>query len=542
MHAIAGTAPERRPGATAALALVLTLACAWLTAPPLPSAAEVPAAAVEAGEDGPELHRLSGPDRWATAVAISREAYPDGAPVVYLARGVDPLVDALAGAALPDGPILLVPGCGDLPGAVVSEIDRLDPGAVTALGGSAAICDAVLDAAAAGRSRGRIAGSDRYETAAMIARRAFTGGAGTVYLARGEDPVVDALAGASLRDGPVLLVPPCGPVPGGVSEALAALDPDRVTALGGQGAICEATLEEAAAGRAHGRHVGASRYETAVAIAGAAYPDGADRVYVARGTEPFVDALAGGSLRDGPVLLLPACGSAPPAVRAEIERAAPSELVALGGASALCDQVLRSAAGLADSASLICRQAWEARAPAGAGSPHRITGLMIHHSAVTLADNRAAPQHLRSFQDSHQHSGFVDIAYHVGVDRNGNLYELRSPGIAGETYTDYDPSGWLLVLALGNFDEQEPTAAQLEGMARVLAWGAGTYGVDPAEVAGHRDAAATRCPGEALYRELESGRLSARVQDLLAGGGVDLRDLCGEAGAARVREIEAGTR
>lgn len=90
--------------------------------------------------------RLSGPTRFETAVEISQAAFPQGAPVVYLARA-DDFPDALAGGTLTDGPVLLVPRCSAIPPAVVQEIGRLDPQRVIALGGTAAICNDVLQAA-----------------------------------------------------------------------------------------------------------------------------------------------------------------------------------------------------------------------------------------------------------------------------------------------------------------------------------------------------------------------------------------------------------
>ncbi|QBI18678.1 hypothetical protein ER308_03290 [Egibacter rhizosphaerae] len=98
--------------------------------------------------DARPTRRLAGNDRYETAVAISEEAFATGADVVYLARG-DEAADALAGKSLSDGPILLVPQCGSLPGAVASEIDRLDPDEVVTLGGSSAVCDAIVEEAAA---------------------------------------------------------------------------------------------------------------------------------------------------------------------------------------------------------------------------------------------------------------------------------------------------------------------------------------------------------------------------------------------------------
>jgi hypothetical protein len=48
--------------------------------------------------------------------------------------------------------------------------------------------------------------------------------------------------------------------------------------------------------------------------------------------------------------------------------------------------------------------------------------LTLHHEGVVLGDNRNAPGRLRQDQRYHQDQlGWIDIAYHVGIDRNGNL-------------------------------------------------------------------------------------------------------------------------
>jgi hypothetical protein len=94
-----------------------------------------------------QTSRLSGGNRFETSAAISQSQFPDGARVAYLARA-DAFADALAGGVLTDGPILLVPQCGELPAVIAAEIRRLNPGRVTALGGTGAVCDALLAAAA----------------------------------------------------------------------------------------------------------------------------------------------------------------------------------------------------------------------------------------------------------------------------------------------------------------------------------------------------------------------------------------------------------
>lgn len=126
----------------------------------------------------------------------------------------------------------------------------------------------------------RLGGTNRYATAAAISRSQFPDGSSTVYLAR-SDIFADALAAGSLTDGPVLLVKSCDPVPGVVRDEIARLDPTEVVALGGTGAVCDATLEEAAEGRTAGRVQGANRFETAARIADRSFPDGAPTVYLA---------------------------------------------------------------------------------------------------------------------------------------------------------------------------------------------------------------------------------------------------------------------
>ncbi|WP_370327506.1 cell wall-binding repeat-containing protein [Euzebya sp.] len=90
-----------------------------------------------------------------------------------------------------------------------------------------------------------------------------------------------------------------------------------------------------------GRLAGDSRIETAVAISQRAFPDGAATAYLAN-ADVTVDAVAGGSLTDGPVLLVPAC-DLPQVVADELARLAPGEVLALGGTVAVCDDVLAAA-------------------------------------------------------------------------------------------------------------------------------------------------------------------------------------------------------
>ena len=198
---------------------------------------------------------------------------------------------------------------------------------------------------------------------------------------------------------------------------------------------------------------------------------------------------------------------------------------------------------LAASASgvMLCRESWGARPPLPGGTPQTITRMTIHHTAVVLGDNSNSPERLRQHQRYHQDDkGWIDIAYHVGVDRDGNIFELRTPALAGDTATDYNTIGHFLVVCEGDFDQETVTEAQLNGAALAFAWAAQNFHVPPETLAGHRDLAATSCPGANLYAHVASGDLKERIDDMVAAGTVDLQRVCGPEAASIVAAIEAG--
>lgn len=196
---------------------------------------------------------------------------------------------------------------------------------------------------------------------------------------------------------------------------------------------------------------------------------------------------------------------------------------------------------IAASAGLVCRDGWGARPARPGGTPHVPSQMTLHHTAVVLGDNRNITSRLRQHQAYHQdQQGWVDIAYHLGVDRNGNIFELRAPEIAGDTATNYDPAGHFLVVCEGDFDQEVATEAQLHGAAVAFAWAAQQFGILTSTLAGHHDYTSTSCPGADLQAYLASGALQRRVEDLVIAGTVELQPLCGPDAAAVVAAIEAG--
>jgi hypothetical protein len=74
----------------------------------------------------------------------------------------------------------------------------------------------------------------------------------------------------------------------------------------------------------------------------------------------------------------------------------------------------------------------------------------------------------------------------------------------------------------GAYDTQTPTPTQLESLAQMVAWAATTFDVSVDTISGHRDHAATACPGDNLYAKVVDGTIVDRAQTILDEGGVTL--------------------
>jgi cell wall-associated NlpC family hydrolase len=233
------------------------------------------------------VSRLAGPDRYATAAAISAATFSPGVPAVYLATGLD-FPDALAGAAAAGGrgPVLLASDSG-LSAVTSAELHRLAPGHVVVLGGTSSVSAATATAAsaAAGAAVSRLAGPDRYATAAAISAATFSPGVPAVYLATGLD-FPDALAGAAAAGGrgPILLVT-ADTLPNAAAGELRRLAADSTTVLGGLASVGATVGQMADAMSAQG--VPAPSPAAALAVAAAQAQLGKPYLWAGGGPDAF---------------------------------------------------------------------------------------------------------------------------------------------------------------------------------------------------------------------------------------------------------------
>ncbi|MBN2248066.1 MAG: cell wall-binding repeat-containing protein [Coriobacteriia bacterium] len=262
-----------------------------------------------------DAKRLAGADRYLTAVAVSKQGFPAGAPAVVIATGAN-WPDALGGSALAGaahGPLLLTRQAA-LPAEVSAEVRRLGAVKAYVLGGTDVVSGSVEDELVGLLGRAnveRLAGPTRYETASAVADEVIEllgcSYDGRVFVATGLN-YPDATAAspiAAWQPMPIMLAD----VRAGTVDLPAFTE--HAVVLGSEAAVPQSVyeyLEDELSADHVSRIGGANRYETAAMIAERAVDEHGMK-WNASGLatgENFPDALAAGpmlAIRESVLLL-----------------------------------------------------------------------------------------------------------------------------------------------------------------------------------------------------------------------------------------------
>ncbi len=169
-----------------------------------------------------------------------------------------------------------------------------------------------------------------------------------------------------------------------------------------------------------------------------------------------------------------------------------------------------------DAPQIITRDMWGAEAPVKAMKRQTVSRITIHHTGTAQKRSLTIEKKMRYLQEFSQHESrmdsgkmkpvWADIPYHYYISVDGRIAEGRNIDFAGDTNTEYDPSGHALVVVEGNFETEEPTAEQIKSLQAMVSWLRQKYSVTPDAIKGHCDYAATDCPGKNLYSMLPNFR------------------------------------
>ncbi len=178
-----------------------------------------------------------------------------------------------------------------------------------------------------------------------------------------------------------------------------------------------------------------------------------------------------------------------------------------------CSQGRKLVSTTAD-VTIIPRSGWNAVPPKPYKThvPRRIT---VHHEGTRLEVGDDAARKISAIQiwGMGKDRNWADIPYHFLIAPDGSIYEGRDVYTVGETATEYDPTGHLLITCLGNMEQQEPTQQQLSSLINMIAYCTRKYELPLDSLATHRDhSSQTTCPGKNLYLYFENGYIMRSVR------------------------------
>lgn len=283
--------------------------------------------------------RISGVDRYDTAVKVSQEGWASSQTIV-LSIGTN-YPDALAGtplAYLLNAPILLTQPM-SLPKQTNEEIRRLGAKKAIILGGYSVISEAVeRELGTLGVSTERINGTNRYETSLKINQRLNSTSDTAVIVSGNNFP--DSLSIASIaakNKYPIYLVEKDHLNPQ-VKEELKKYK--KTIVVGGEAAISSSVYHQLPNPQ---RIAGTDRYDTSSKIVNSYVSAQPSTAYIATG-QSFADALAGSVLaaKKGTAMMLVQQSAIPSSIKTTIEQKKINHLTVIGGTTAVSDMAIQA--------------------------------------------------------------------------------------------------------------------------------------------------------------------------------------------------------
>ncbi len=141
-------------------------------------------------------------------------------------------------------------------------------------------------------------------------------------------------------------------------------------------------------------------------------------------------------------------------------------------------------------------------------SEGKITSIVIHHTQSPNESPAMEFARLRGVQRYHiQDKEWGDIAYHFLIGASGRIYQGRDWNFQGDSGTQYDLNGRLLICVLGDFTRRMPEDPAMAALIRIVKAKLKEHDLKPEDVLTHRMVAATDCPGDTLQKWFdEKGR------------------------------------
>lgn len=146
--------------------------------------------------------------------------------------------------------------------------------------------------------------------------------------------------------------------------------------------------------------------------------------------------------------------------------------------------------------------------------PVRIT---VHHEGTKLEMTDDAAKKINAIQrwGMGPDKKWADIPYHFLIAPDGRIYEGRDAFTVGETSTEYNPEGHLLICCLGNRNTDTVPAGQLQSLIKLISHSATKFKIPLDSLRTHKDySKQTTCPGKYLSAFFENGYIRKELKKM----------------------------
>ncbi|CAL8105816.1 unnamed protein product [Calicophoron daubneyi] len=175
----------------------------------------------------------------------------------------------------------------------------------------------------------------------------------------------------------------------------------------------------------------------------------------------------------------------------------------------VCTLVLMlMAVSFASDLRIVAREEWNASDPTEIPECLQtpVPYVFVHHTyepEICFGDE--CKRSVRNIQTFHMKvRGWSDIGYTFLIGGDGIVYEGRGWGVVGAHTYRYNKVGYGLCL-IGDYRKDKPTEESLESLKQLIELGVSCGQIRTNyTLLGHRDVGNTECPGDALYKEIQT--------------------------------------
>lgn len=168
------------------------------------------------------------------------------------------------------------------------------------------------------------------------------------------------------------------------------------------------------------------------------------------------------------------------------------------------------------------RKDWSAEKPIMEMKPHKPQFITIHHTGMPQKPELSTKEKLQALQNFSQKDSplangsikkaWADVPYHFYISTNGDIAEGRDINFQGDSNTNYDLEGHVLIVVEGDFNKEKVLPQQWKSLQKLVSYISSEYNISRETISGHKDQAETSCPGTDLYQKLPILKLENRVK------------------------------